>query len=652
MQSRDQTHDRRDDDAYIQLPLFSHGMNWRPPAELPSLRGVKRLGFDVETRDTDLLTKGPGCRREGNYVVGYSIAHEGGQWYFPIRHDAGGNLDVSLVLDYLRSELAQFDGEIVGANCTYDIDWAATDGIKFPNVKRFLDVQVAEPLLDENKRGRYNLGALAQHWLGEGKDEALLREAAAAYGVDPKGGLWRLPAGYVGPYAEADAALPLRIIAKQMQALEAEGLLPLFLDVETPLIPALVAMRQRGVRVDVEGAQRVREHLVKERDKCLAIFRALAGPRAELMAPESFAAALEERGLTVPKTLKSNKPSITKPWMEAHKADALVAAVLDGRRVNSIITTFIDGHILGHAINGRIHCEFNQLKGDETGTIARLSSSNPNLQNIPARDEELSGLIRGVFQPEEDEEWEQLDESQIEYRLLAHYARGDSGDEARRRYNEDPDTDFHTMCGEMVGMDGRDKTARKKVKGINFCKVYGGGIGKLAETIGCSLEEAQAFSEEYDGKLPFVSETSGKAMQLAQTRGYVRTILGRRGRFVTWEPRENGKKHVALPEPQAREKWGDNIRRAFTHAALNRILQGSAADLLKKAMVDIHRSGVCRVLGAPLLTVHDELDFSRPRTREGDEALLEAKRLMADAVALKVPVLVSRASGPDWGHTK
>lgn len=631
-------------------PLILEKSVWKPPSELPSLRGVKRLGLDIETKDPDLESLGPGCRRPGNYAVGYSLAHEGGTWYLPIRHEGGGNLDLGLVLDYLREELGRYDGEIVGTNLAYDLDWAATDKIEFPNVIRFLDVQVAEPLLDENKQGQYNLGALARHHLGEGKDERLLLEAATAHGVAPKSGLWQLPAAYVGAYAEADAALPLRIIERQLVALEAEGLLDLFLEVETPLIPLLVAMRRRGVRVDVPGAERARATLVEERDRSLATVRRLAGPRAELMAPESFVAALMDRGLSFPRTPKTNKPSVTKGWLNEHRGDALVDAVLAGRRVSSIITTFIDGHILGHAINGRVHCEFNQLKGDLGGTIARFSSSNPNLQNIPARDDELAALIRGLFLPEEGEVWEQLDESQIEYRFLVHYARGPGGEEARRRYSEDPATDFHALCGDMLGLNGKDRAGRKRVKGINFCKVYGGGVHKLMETIGCEYEEAELFTREYDEKLPFVTETFNAAAAQAQTKGYVKTVLGRRRRFPLWEPLEG--KHPALPREAALEKYGARIKRAFTYKALNGVLQGSAADHQKKAMVDLWRSGICTILGTPLLTVHDELDWSRPQTPEGGAALLEAKRIIEAAIPLRVPVVVDRQSGPNWGTVK
>jgi DNA polymerase I-like protein with 3'-5' exonuclease and polymerase domains len=382
----------------------------------------------------------------------------------------------------------------------------------------------------------------------------------------------------------------------------------------------------------------------------LAKLRHIAGPQAKLMAPETFAQAFVDRGLQVPLTPKTKKPSIKGPWLAAHANDELAAAILEGRKVETIINTFIDGHINTHAIGGRIHCQFNQLKGEDGGTIARFSSSNPNLQNLPARDEELGPLVRGLFIPEDGETWERHDESQIEYRLLVHFAIGPKADEARKAYRDDPKTDFHKMCAEFCGIDPEDKVARKRVKGVNFGKTYGAGAPKLAAIIGCSLQEAEEFIQLYDEKLPFQSATLNAAMKWAEKQGFVSTILGRKQRFLLWEPMGYGHDKPPMRESAAREAYGPRIKRYKTYAALNRKLQGSGADLMKKAMVDIAEAGILSVLGAPLLTVHDELDYSVPQTAAGREAAAEAKRLMEQAVPLKVPVYVEASSGKDWGQ--
>lgn len=639
-----------------QMPLITPDCAWKPPTQLPLLSGVKRLAIDVETKDPTLSELGPGVRR-GGYIVGICLgADDGGRWYLPIRHEGGGNLDERLVLRWGRAILNAFDGELVGNNLLYDLDFLAHEGITFPKVKRFHDVQLAEPLLDEN-RFEYNLDVLATEYLGESKREDMLRDAAIAFGFgrtpkEMKQNLWRLPAHYVGAYGEGDVDLPLRVLEHQEKLLAEQDLTDLYA-LECRLIPCLLAMRRRGVRVDVAKADEVRSRLVDERDAALADVRRIAGPGAELMAPESFSKALEERGLYFPRTAKTKQPSITKGWLKENAGDPLVDAISRGRRVDTIINTFLDGHVQTHSIDGRIHCEFHQLRGDEGGTIARFSSSNPNLQNLPARDDEIGPLIRGLFVPEPGELWGRADYSQIEYRFLTHFALGPRADEARQQYIDDPKTDFHSMCARMLNFDPRSKGQRTRVKNTNFCKVYGGGIPKIALTFGCSIEEATKFVDEYDRVLPFVKKTGEKASQIAKTRGYVLTILKRRQRFNLWEPFDNpNRMHPALPQGAAFERYGKRIKRAFVHAALNRVLQASAADQMKKAMVDIWESGVCDVIGAPLVTVHDELGVSVPDTQTGRDAWKEATRIMENAIELKVPVIAEAELGPNWGACK
>lgn len=638
-----------------QTPLLVPDTNWRPPTELPNLRGVTRLAFDVETRDEQLTELGPGVRR-GGHIVGMSLGtNDGRRWYLPIRHEGGGNLDADVVLAWARSELNAFDGELVGANLLYDLDFSAHEGIAFPKVRRFFDVQVAEPLLDEHRR-EYNLDSLSRDYLHDNKREEVLKAAAIAYGFGTsakavKGNIWRLPAQYVGEYGEADADLPLRILPLQLAKIEDEGLGPVF-DLESRLIPVLLAMRRRGVRIDIGKVDSVRARLVQERDEALTILRSFAGPQAELRAPDSFSKALLDRGLQFSMT-KEGHPSITKPWLEKHIGDPLIDSIIRGRTVDTIINTFIDGHIRSHLIGNRIHCQFHQLRGDDSGTIARLSSDSPNLQNIPARNKILAPLIRSLFLPEEDEKWASCDLSQTEYRILTHYAVGPRAEEARQMYRDNPKTDFHNMCASMLGFDPQNNDQRTRVKSTNFCKVYGGGAPKIAQTFGCSLAEATAFVEKYDRELPFVKATSDLAMKTAIQRGYVRTIYGRRQRFSFWEPQYNkGRLHKPLLLFEAKEKYGSSISRAYTYAALNRVIQGSAADQMKKAMVDVHESGVCDTLGAMLLTVHDELDVSVPQTAAGQEAIMELKRLMEDAIPLSVPVIGDLKIANHWGECK
>ena len=636
--------------------MFAPKKVWQAPQAFPSFRGLKRIAVDVETCDPTLAALGPGVRR-GGYICGLAVGDDERSFYFPTRHLDGGNLDPGLVWRWARAELNAFTGDVVGANILYDLDYLAEMGVAFPNAKRFLDVQVAEPLLDEH-RLEYNLDSLAEKYLGERKQENLLRDAALSYGwktnAEIKGNLHRLHASYVGPYGESDANLPLRVLDQQLVELEKQDLLGLF-EVESGLIPILLAMRRRGVRVDVERAGEVRERLIAERSAALADLRRIAGPKAELMAPDSFINALRAAGLNPPLTGKTGKPSIKAAWLKANRGIPVVDAIARGRRVDYTINTFIEGHIFTHSINGRIHCEFNQLKRDEGGTIARFSSSNPNLQNVPGRDEELAPLVRGLFVPDEGDEWERHDQSQMEYRLQVHYAVGPGAEEAREKYRTDPKTDFHNLCMEFLGQDPSDKNLRKRVKGINFAKSYGAMAPKIAISLGVSLQEAQEFIEKYETALPFTKKTFEKAQKLAGARGYIRSLLGRYSRFELWEPESNARTKMefrATPYQReiAEQKYGaGRIVRANTYKALNNLLQFGNADYVKKTMVDIWNAGLCNVLGAPLLTVHDELDWSVPKTKEGDEAVREAKRIMETAIPLRVPVLVEAQRGLNWG---
>jgi DNA polymerase I-like protein with 3'-5' exonuclease and polymerase domains len=626
---------------------------------MPDLRGAKQLCVDLENRDPKLKELGPGVRRRDGYVVGLAVGTDTGvRRYLPVAHEGGDNLDPDLVWGWARDELNAFEGDVVGAQLLYDLDWLASHGITFPRVRRFLDVQNAEPLIDEN-RFRYGLEYLAADYLNEGKVEGLLRQAAIAFGCgassdEVKGNLWRLPARFVGPYAEGDVDLPLRILPLQLEKLTREDLLRVW-DLECRLVPLLLAMRRRGVRIDEDNLARGRERLVADRARLLSEVRHYAGPRAELLQPETLVQALRDRGIEVPLTNgKKPIPSITAPWLDhyAKLGDPLCAALRRGRQVNTVITTFFDG-LEQFIVNGRVHPLFHQLKGDDEGTIARFSCTLPNLQNQPARDEELGPLCRRNFVPEVDCVWESNDYSQIEYRFLAHYALGDGADECRRQYNEEPKTDFHKLVATWLGVDPEDKIRRKRVKNTNFAKGYGARAPKLAETFGCSVEEAQDFIDEYDAKLPFAKTTFETMQRVATNRGWIKTIMGRRRRFEMWEPARfsEGGRRPGLPRARALAEYGEPLKRAKTYAAMNACFQGGAADLMKKGMVDAWEAGVFAddALGPPHVTVHDELGNSVPATARGEEAAVELKHYLETAIELRVPVLVSTKRGANWG---
>ncbi len=639
----------------MQLPLFPPEMktDWTPPGHLPDLADAKMIGLDVETCDPNLRTKGPGGVRKDGHLAGVSIATDDGfKAYLPIRHGMGPNMAARPVLAWLRRQLGRRNQPKVGANLLYDLEWLAVNDV--PVEGPFWDVQVAEPLLDENLHS-YSLESISRKHLGRGKEEQLLEEAALTYlgpKGDTKGDLWKLPAKYVGPYAEADAVLPLLIFEKQRKKLEEQGLMEVF-NLETRLIPLLLAMRLRGVRVDVNRAEELVDHLTAKAANLHKELKSLAGREIGVWANDDLAYAFDQVGVSYPRTPKTGKGQFQKTWLQNHPAP-IAKLVVDIRECEKMRDTFAVNQILNSHVDGRVYTQFHALRSDQYGTVSgRFSSSNPNLQQVPSRGA-FAKMVRGLFVPEEGQQWWSADFSQIEFRLIVHYAallelRG--SDAACAMYSSDPKTDFHTMVATLTGLD------RKPAKNINFGLAYNMGKKKLAASLGVDLGTAEGMFMQYHGKVPFVKLLNEKCVSQANRQGYVRTLAGRRRRFTQWEvnfnhPEYDRYKYDAPMEyGQALERYSDRrfVRRAKTHKAMNSVVQGTAADLMKYAMAEVWESGVCDVLGVPTLTVHDELDGSIEPTPQHTEALIELVQTMIHAVPLKVPVMVDCEIGPNWG---
>jgi DNA polymerase I-like protein with 3'-5' exonuclease and polymerase domains len=595
---------------------------WEPPRGFPNLRGAKVLGLDTETKDLELEERGPGAVRGAAQAVGISIATEDASWYFPLRHEyplqAGMNQDPSKVFAWLADVLAQ-PVPIVGANLLYDLEVLRAEGVPLPKGELF-DVQYAEPLLDE-EASTYELDALARKHLGTGKTTPQLYQwCAQSFGGkeddSQRSNIWRAPPSLVGPYAEADALLPVKILAAQRKLLKEQELTDLF-RLECGLIPMLLAMRFRGVRIDEEGANKaaawLREHVKQAQAKI---------PEVDVWSSASIARAFDKAGLIYPRTEAGN-PSFTKQFLEGENHE-LAQAVLDVRLYEKAANPFVESYLLGNMHNGRVHCQFNPLRSRDYGTVSgRFSSSLPNLQNIPVRHAVIGPLLRSLFIPEEGCDWLKYDYSQIEFRALAHYAVGRNADLIRQQYIDDQSTDFHEATTGMVRKFTEIELERRPAKNINFGLVYGMGKEKLLRSLGVGQDLGERLYEAYFTAMPFVRTTYKSAERLAKRRGYIRTFLGRRRRFKD----EEG-----------------------THKALNAVLQGTAADIIKKAMYDIYKSGVMDVIGAPHLTVHDELDWSIPRTREGIEAAMEVENILVNCVKLRVPLMVEVSKGKNWGE--
>ena len=642
-------------EAVRSKPLIPETGWVRPNLNDVNLRAARVISLDCETYDPHMETHGPSIRREG-YIAGLAVGTEdGGRWYFPMRHaydPNNQNIPADNVLRWARDNLCRANQLKVGANLMYDCDVLQHEGVNV--VGPFFDVQIAEPLIDEEARS-YALNTLAGKYLGDSKvDDVLYEWLSAAYGgaatrkAQAKN-IYRAPPEVVGPYAQSDVDLPLRIMAEQRKVLREQNLESIF-SIESRLLPMLLAMRARGVRVDVGGAKELDHRLMLEAERARQI---LKNEGIEPNERAGIAAYCDRRGIKYSKTA-TGLPSFTAGWFGVQD-DEVLGKIQLVRKLEKHAGTFLQGYILDHHISGRLHCEFNQLRSDEYGTVSgRFSSSNPNLQNIPSRDEELAPLVRSMFLPDEGETWYSDDWSQIEYRLLVHYGRGPGAAETVQQYHDNPKTDFHVYVSELTGVP------RKPAKNINFGLVYGMGDSTLAARLGRTREQAKEITDQYHGRLPFVKKTYNEVSRVAAQRGDIRTILGRRRRFRLYEPSDwalckamRAAGEPALEFDAAKAKWGDAIRRAYTHKALNSLLQGGAADLMKKAMVDIWEApGIIAELGAPLLTVHDELDWSVPDRDSAREAHAEVVRIMESCVQLKVPLRCDSESGPNWGQCK
>lgn len=631
---------------------------WKPPQFLPDLSRAPILAFDCETKDPELTEAGAGWARGKGHIVGMSVAVPGHRWYFPMRHEVEPelNMDPDLVLRWARHMLG-LPMPKVGANLIYDVGWLRQEGVHVKG--KLYDVQFAEALL--NEESKVNLEELGRKYTGAGKATDLLKDWCMNYygtGVKTwRKDIYRAPVSLVGTYGEVDASLPLEVLQKQWPLLQAEEQLELF-ELECSLIPLLIDMRFAGVSVDVAYADKLRHDLEAGEREIQAQIDAIAGFGVNINAADSLARAFDKIGLSYPRTAATaNKPngspSFVKEFLSHHPHD-FPQLITRARELAKLRGTFVEGYLLNKNVNGKVYGSFNPLSGTEGGAkTGRFASADPNLQNIPTRTKE-GKMIRKAFIPDAGHtSWWKFDYSQIEYRLLAHFAVGEGSDAIRDMYLNDPRTDYHSSTAALIEKVTGVKLSRSHTKNINFGLAYGMGLAKLAKDLGVSLKEAEELSKAYHQGVPFARETMKLLSDFAATYGYNKTILGRRTRFNTWEPSSYGVQGRALPYEEAIREYGVNIRRAFLYRTLNYTLQGSSADMMKKAMATCYYSGIFDVTGVPRLTVHDELDFSVPEvTPAYKEAMREMHHVMQTVIPLRVPVICDLDVGPNWGEVE
>ena len=616
----------------LQNTLFAPESSWAVPDVFPQFSETETLAIDLETYDPYLMACGPGWATGRGHVVGVGVAVKDWKGYFPIRHEGGGNLDETVVLRWLTNLLSSEKREAIFHNALYDVGWLRREGIDVKG--KIQDTIIAAPLLDEN-RFSYSLSALGDFYCDEKKDESLLQDAALAYGINPKSEMYKLPAKYVGPYGEQDAALTLKLW-NQLKLEISEQNLENILEMESKLLPLLLEMRWRGVKVDEKRAEEVSERLSKEEQKIQVEIKRKYGADVKLWANASLKAIFDKNDLWYPTTEKG-MASFQKNWLEAHEHE-LPQLIVRARKLNKARTTFIDKMIMEHTFDGRIHAEAHPMRNDRGGTVSgRFSYSNPNLQQVPARDPEIGNLIRSLFIPEEGCEWGVFDYSQQEPRLTVHYASQmqlTGAKDAVEEYTE-KNADFHQIVADMA------KIPRKQAKTINLALSYGMGKEKLIKELGLDNTEAEKLFQRYHAKVPFIRALQDQCARVAIERGYIKTFAGRRCRFDRWESRYE--RTPPLPLEEAKEKYGNDLKRSYTYKALNRLIQGSAADMTKLAMIGLWEEGI-----VPHLQVHDEVDISIENTEQANTVT----RIMENCVQLAVPLLVDVELGTSWGETK
>jgi len=617
----------------MQMPLFKPQTEWLPPEEFPDLSKYNEISIDLETKDPNLnIRRGSGSVVGVGEIVGVAVAVSGWCGYYPIAHEGGGNMDRKKVLKWFQGVLNTPATKIFH-NAMYDVCWIRALGLSING--KIVDTMIASALVDENQM-RYDLNNCSKRYTGKTKNETDLYAAAKDWGVDAKAEMYKLPAIYVGAYAEKDAEITLELWQELKKEILHQDLNSIF-QLETDLFPCLVDMRFLGVRVDSENAHRLKTKLVGEEEQCLLKIKKETQVDVQIWAARSIAKVFDKLHLPYDRTDKTNSPSFTKNFLQNHP-HPLVKNIARAREINKAHTTFIDT-IIKHSYKGRIHAEINQLRGDNGGTVTgRFSYSNPNLQQIPARNKDLGPAIRSLFIPEKDHTWGCFDYSQQEPRLVVHYATLQNlygVDEVLEAYREG-DADFHDIVADMA------EIPRYQAKTINLGLFYGMGKNKLQAELGVSKEKAEGLFRQYHSKVPFVKQLMDNVMRRAENSGKIRTLLGRLCRFHLWEPNQFGI-HKALPHEAALAEHGPGIKRAYTYKALNKLIQGSAADMTKKAMLELHKEGII-----PHIQVHDELDIS---VKDKQHAGL-IKSVMEDAVSLEVPNKVDYESGPNWGTIK
>ena len=596
----------------------------------PDLSKESLIAVDIETYDPRLGDLGPGVYRRDGTILGVGIAVKGFSEYYNLGHKGIEKAERDANILYLRDVLS-LPVPKVGTRLMYDIDWLEN----FAKIKvqgKLHDIAVAEPLIDEYKR-TYTLESMSQQYLGYGKTKSGPEQFCEERGLkgDFREHLYMMPYSLVREYVLGDVEQPLLILDKQLKIIEEEGLRRVY-DMEMRLYRVLLKMRKNGIRIDRNARDVATEKLT---GKMIEMEHAFEREYGEINSRSSkqLGELLDRLGVEYERNKDTGNPILDKEALE--KIDhPVVKKIVALRQIKYMLGNYLTGSFLKNDVNGRIHCEFISMKQDEGGTVTgRLSAKNPNLQGVSTpdrdktREEPYGKICRDLFLPEEGQWYGKIDYSQIEYRVITHFARGPKSEEMRVAYRNNPKTDFHNMAIKWAYDLTGTVLSRSKAKNLGFGSAYYMGIPAMMAHFGWTKEEAREMSRVYFEAFPFIDPTREGVVNVGKMRGYVRTPLGRRAR-VSEDIRRRHKEYIIF----------------------NHLIQGTAADILKQGMVNADEAGLFDIL-TPHITVHDELGISVPKTLQGVEAYEELKHTMENCLELKVPIVADAEIGPTWGST-
>jgi DNA polymerase-1 len=647
------------------------------------LTGIDTVAIDLETYDPNLKTKGLGAVRKDGFVCGIAIATKKKSLYFPIAHNMTDNLNTKETWDYLNEKVFKNKGlRKVFHNAMYDVCWIRSATGEMPQGP-LLDTMIAASVIDET-RMKYSLDSISKDYLKESKYKYDLTAKVLDWSngtiKDPMTNMHKLPYHLVKDYAEQDVNLTLKLWElfdtkyldkvlytkdKEDGSKESKTCRKIF-QLETRLFPCLVDMKFKGVKIDVEKAKTLGKWLDKRRDNLLKIIKKHTNLDIQIWAASSIKKLLDHQKITdYKKTPKSGLPQLPKNYLKTH-TNRFLRMIVKARECDKGKNTFIEG-LLGFVHNGRIHADINQIRSDQGGTVTgRFSMSNPNLQQIPAKGM-VGKWMRELFIPDDGCVWGSFDYSQQEPRIVVHYALklGLPGTNTlQEEFNKD-DADFHQIVADMANIP------RITAKTINLGLFYGMGKIKLQKELNLTKDEANKLFATYHATVPFVKQLSQDLIEFAEEHKLLFTLEDRFCRFNKWETRNrewNNTLNRYEPVPiltkenaekdfksELLDKFKDHIaddymknfdnyyKPAFTYKALNRLIQGGAADMTKKAMVNLYENGIL-----PQIQIHDELCLSI----KNDKEATIVKEIMEKAITLEVKNKVNYKKGKNWGTIK